>query len=60
MWDETRQGRLENLQQADASRLPEPTEQAELAALIAERCHLEEAAIAGATHRIQAEYDRLA
>jgi tryptophan 2,3-dioxygenase len=60
MWDEPRQTRLKQLHEAEAQRTLTAAEEAELAALIEERCRYEEAAIGEATRRTEAESARLA
>jgi len=59
MWDESKQTRLNQLRETEAQGILMEAERAELAALIAERCRYEEAAIEEATRRTEQENARL-
>jgi hypothetical protein len=60
MWDEMKQGRLSKLREAAVQGSLTEVERAELAALIADRCREEEAAILRATEQSDKENARLA
>ena len=51
MWDETRQRHFQDLREAEEQGTLSEAEQAELTALIQERCRDEEAAVMGAAQR---------